>query len=77
VPQAAGVSALVKSVNMCIGPHGVKHILQYSADKIPGYDYNYHPYYPGLSEEVGYGKLNAHKAVLAGNSFTHLTWTCS
>ena len=69
VPQAAGVSALVKSVNMCIGPHGVKHILQYSADKIPGYDYNYHPYYPGLSEEVGYGKLNAHKAVLAAQQF--------
>lgn len=63
-PQIAGVLALMKSVNPCYSVSQLKKILQTTADKIGGFDYNWNPdFIPGSSIEVGYGKVNAYKAV--------------
>lgn len=69
-PQVAGVVALMKAVNGCMGVSTIKDILQSTADKVGGYDYNYNPAKPGYSTELGYGKLNAFKAVKAAQALS-------
>lgn len=70
-PQVAGVAALMLSVHPCMKVGQIKDILQSTADKIGGYDYDWmghlagHPKAPGYSNELGYGKLNAYRAVKA------------
>jgi subtilisin family serine protease len=61
-PLAAGVGALVLSVNPNLTWRQVKSVLEQSADKIvdpnyPGYDAN------GHSDYFGYGRVNAQRAV--------------
>lgn len=62
-PHAAGVAALILSVNRCLTGIQVKQILELSCDKVSGYCYN--PGKPnGLwNNEMGYGRINAFKAV--------------
>jgi hypothetical protein len=71
-PQVAGVLALMKSVNPCLTATQAKDLLQITANKVGGYDYNYTAtadgYAPGYSQELGHGKLNAYKAVLAAQA---------
>lgn len=62
-PEIAGVLALMKSVNSCLSVTQMKDILQSTADKIGGFDYNWNSLMPGHSMQLGYGKVNAHKAV--------------
>lgn len=62
-PQVAGVLALMKSVNSCSSVSQMKDIIQATADKIGGYNYNFYDLQPGISAELGYGKVNAFKAV--------------
>ena len=57
-PVVAGVAALVLSINPQLTPHQVKNILTETADKVGGYTY-----INGRSNEMGYGRVNAHKAV--------------
>ncbi len=59
-PQIAGVVALMLSVNPCLSVEQVTEILYLTADKVGGYDYNWRP---GISKELGHGKVNAFKAV--------------
>ncbi len=63
-PHAAGVMALILSINNELTVSEATHILQASCDKIDGYDFN--ESYPSGSwnMEVGYGRINAHAAVL-------------
>ncbi len=61
-PMVAGVLALMLDVNPCLDPHSLKDIINNSADKVGGYDYNYLNA-QGHSQEVGYGRLNAFEAV--------------
>lgn len=62
-PMVAGVAALMLSVNPCLTPAQVRNILTSTTDQIGGFDYNYDPSAPGKSIELGYGKVNAYKAV--------------
>lgn len=74
-PQVAGVAALMLSVNPCLSPFQVKDILTKTADKIgsPGINYNWNPDRLGHSKEMGYGRLNAHKAVEAAQNMNSST----
>jgi len=59
-PLAAGIDALVLSVNPSLTRMQVRDILRATAKKIdsPGGDYR-----DGYSLQYGYGRLNAHEAV--------------
>ncbi len=62
-PLAAGIAGLVLSLNPNLTPKDVRDILQHTADKItivggPDYDAN------GFSPMAGYGRVNAHRAVV-------------
>ncbi|MEA3443312.1 MAG: S8 family serine peptidase [Bacteroidota bacterium] len=69
-PQVAAAAALMLSVNECLSPYQIKDLLQKTADKIGPFGlYNWNFNNPGHSQLFGYGRLNAHKAVLAAQSF--------
>lgn len=73
-PQVAAVAALMLSVNPCLKVQDVSDILKLSSDKIGGYNYSYNVNKPGHSKEVGYGKINAYRAVsmaLEKNTLTY------
>ena len=53
----------MKSVNTCSSVSQMKDILQSTADKIGGFNYNFYSLQSGISTELGYGKVNAYKAV--------------
>jgi len=59
-PLAAGIAALILSVNPNLTQDQVRQIMRNTADKIGG---NYNP--DGFSVEYGYGRVNAYKAVKA------------
>lgn len=61
-PIAAGVAALMLSVNGELSRSDVQEILQYTADKINPAAANYNT--DGFSQKYGYGRINAYKAVL-------------
>ncbi len=58
-PQVAGVAALVLSADNELTSNEVQTILQNSADKIDRYAYSS----SGWNEHLGYGRVNAYKAV--------------
>ena len=64
-PMVAGVVALVRAANPCLNNLQVKKVLTQTADKIGTFNYNWSNEKPGHSKEVGYGKVNALKALQA------------
>lgn len=62
-PHAAGVMALMLSVNPCLTVTEARAILCKSCDKLSDYKYC-NSTYGFWNNEVGYGKINAYKAVL-------------
>ncbi len=63
-PQVTGVAGLCLSTNPCLSNNQVYEILRYTSDKTGGYNYNWNNLLqPGHSLELGYGRLNAYKAV--------------
>ena len=62
-PHAAGVMALILSVNRCLTQTDARRILELSCDKVGAYCYN--PGNPsGLwNNQMGYGRINALKAI--------------
>ncbi len=67
-PLTSGVVALVLAVNPALTNVEVRQLLWDTADKVGGYDYNWNGAMPGHSFELGYGRVNAHAAVLAANA---------
>lgn len=67
-PIVAGVLALMKSINPCLSSSQMKEIIQSTADKIGGFNYNWNSSLPGHSLELGYGKINAYAAVQVAQS---------
>lgn len=57
-PQVAGVAALILSVNPNLTHFEVFNILTRTSDKVGGYTYT-----NGRSNELGYGRLNAYRAI--------------
>lgn len=72
-PQVAGVSALMLSENPCLSPSQIKDLLQKSTDKVGSYNYNWNSDIPGHSKELGFGRLNAYKAVKAAQDMNSST----
>ena len=64
-PQVSGVVGLLLSVNPNLSVNDIRSILQNTADKVGGYNYNWNPSKPGHSKELGYGRVDAYYAVLA------------
>lgn len=62
-PHVAGAAALLLSYDSTIDPDKVQDLLERSADKVGGYDYNHDPIKPGHSLELGYGRLNVNRAL--------------
>lgn len=71
-PHVSGVVALMMSVNPNLTREQVFQILENTAQKVGGYDYNYNYTNGTWDEETAYGLVDAHKAVvesaLHGNS---------
>lgn len=64
-PLVSGVVALMLSVNPSLTNTQIRQILRDTADKVGGYNYDWNMSLPGHSFELGYGRVNAHEAVLA------------
>ncbi len=65
-PHVTGVAALMLSVNPNLTPADVRRIIEKTARKVGGYDYRNDPQHPNgtWNEEMGYGLVDAHAAVL-------------
>jgi subtilisin family serine protease len=72
-PMVAGTAALMLSVNSCLSPASVKDILEQTADKPGGYNYQYNSFKKGHSKELGYGRINAWQAVKAAQEMKKTT----
>ncbi len=62
-PHAAGVAALILSVNHCLTGIQVKQILELSCDKVGGICYGVGQPNGLWNNQMGYGRINAYKAV--------------
>ncbi len=62
-PVVAGVVALLLSKNQALTWQDIKNKLAESADKVGGYNYNYDNNKPGHSKEMGFGRINALRAI--------------
>lgn len=62
-PQVAAVAALLLSENPCLTALEIETIIKRNADKVGGFDYQADPNRPGHSTEMGFGRLNAYRAL--------------
>jgi hypothetical protein len=63
-PHVAGLAALVLSANPSLTPDRVQQIIQDTADDIGS---------PGRDDQTGYGRINAHQAILRAKSLGRVT----
>ena len=77
-PFVSGIAALMLSANPCMNSYDVADILRYSADKVNAYDafanpsgykYGEVPSKPGHYKRIGYGRVNAKRAVQAALAY--------
>lgn len=68
-PNAAGVGALVLSVNPLLNAEDVRTIINQSADRVPGYVYDSTSVYGTWNTEMGHGRVNANAAVILAQTF--------
>lgn len=69
-PNAAGVGALVLSLRPELQAEDIRNILSQSCDKTGGYAYDSVFYNGTWCPELGYGRLNAHKALLSAFNYS-------
>ena len=62
-PNAAAVGALLLSIRPDLNPEDVRHIIAVTCDKVGGYAYDSILAYGTWSKELGYGRVNAYRAV--------------
>jgi hypothetical protein len=72
-PNAAGVMALILSMNRNLTYTQARYILENTADRTGGYDYSANKASGSWSFELGYGRVNAYQAVVAAQSTVGLT----
>ncbi|MDD3875879.1 MAG: S8 family serine peptidase [Bacteroidales bacterium] len=63
-PNAAGVMALILSVNPYLTQQQARYVLESTCDKVGGYNYSFNKPSGTWSNEMGYGRVNAKSAVL-------------
>ena len=68
-PNAAGVGALLLSVNVNLHAEDVRDIINSTADRVPGYTYDSTSIYGTWNLEMGHGRVNAHAAVLMAQTY--------
>jgi len=64
-PQVAAIAAMMKAVRPELSPDEVQDIIQRTADKTGGYSYDQYLDEGGWNEQMGFGRVNAKKAVEA------------
>jgi subtilisin family serine protease len=69
-PNAAGVVALMLSVRPDLSLSAVRYVLGSTADRVGGYNYNQNYNAGTWSQELGYGRVNAYKAVVGAQEYT-------
>jgi subtilisin family serine protease len=69
-PNAAGVMGLVLSVNPNLTLRQAHEVLESTCDRVGGYSYGGTSPSGTWSDELGYGRINAHAAVLAAQTVT-------
>jgi hypothetical protein len=62
-PQVSALAALIWCVDPSLTNLQVEDIIKSTADKVGGYNYNWDPSRPGHSQELGYGRINAYRAL--------------
>ncbi|MCB9227352.1 MAG: S8 family peptidase [Chitinophagales bacterium] len=68
-PNAAGVGALILSVNDSLHARDVKNILRITAERVGAYNYDSVDVYGTWNEEMGYGRINAFEAVKLAQTY--------
>jgi len=71
-PNTAGVIALMLSVNNNLTGGQAREVLSRSCEKVGGYDYDENKVYGAWSTELGYGRVNAHRAVQDAANFVEV-----
>jgi len=69
-PNAAAVVALMLSVRPDLSLSAVRYVLGSTADRVGGYNYNQNYTAGTWSNELGYGRVNAYKAVIGAQEYT-------
>lgn len=69
-PNAAGVGALILSVNYNLSGEDVRAIINMTADRVPGYTYDSISPYGTWNNAAGHGRVNAYAAVQMAQSYT-------
>ncbi len=62
-PQVSAVVGLMKAIKPSLTIAQIRTILQNTASKVGGYNYSWNASLPGHSQELGYGLLDAYKAI--------------
>ena len=62
-PHVAGVAALILSVNPNLRVSHVRNIIESTAQRVGGYNYQINPNRPNWNDQMGYGLVNAYAAV--------------
>lgn len=68
-PNAAAVVALMLSVRPDLSYSAVRYILGSTADRVGGYNYNKNYNAGTWSDELGYGRVNAYKALVGSQDY--------
>jgi subtilisin family serine protease len=69
-PNAAAVAALILTLRDDLYVEDIRFILGNSADKVGGYDYSTIKFAGNWSPELGYGRVNAYKALQLTQSYS-------
>ncbi len=69
-PHAAAVAALMLSIRSDLTEDALRWLMGNTADKVGGYNYNKPAYAGTWSFELGYGRINAYKALQAAQTYT-------
>ncbi|MFT5823093.1 MAG: subtilisin family serine protease [Crocinitomix sp.] len=72
-PNAAGVMALILSVDPELSAYDARAVLAITANKVGGYDYDLDGEFGMWSEEMGYGRVNAYDAVYYASNYVAIT----
>lgn len=64
-PQVSAVIGLIRSINPTLTVQQIRSVLQTTAAKVGGVNYNWDANNPGHSQELGFGRLDAEAAIQA------------